>query len=256
MSAFLFNKLSFEDTKQIMLSSLKALASLPGLLALFLPIIAGGGLLTLIMKNVTMEGLAFFILQPVVLTLYLTAILCRYQSSELRLSVWQELRNFIVVLVYALFLTILMIVILWLVKFMIASAVASETNHIENKQPIFTNISLAYSNLILYFNMYALATLSVFIATPMLVFFIPTVTRCKGSLLKSLPVICKSTFLNIGPLFSFSAISGVVLLSWSYFSLRYEWLIPAATIPLAYLSILNYQLSEAALPPNQKKGNL
>jgi hypothetical protein len=26
---------------------------------------------------------------------------------------------------------------------------------------------------------------------------------------------------------------------------------PAATIPLAYLSILNYQLSEAALPRNQ-----
>ncbi len=57
--------------------------------------------------------------------------------------------------------------------------------------------------------------------------------------------------MNIGPLFAFSAISGVVLLSWSYFSLRYEWLIPAATIPLAYLSILNYQLSEAALPRNQ-----
>ncbi|MFU0913815.1 hypothetical protein ACM26O_22475, partial [Kluyvera intermedia] len=112
-------------------------------------------------------------------------------------------------------------------------------------------ISLAYSNLIVYFNMYALATLSVFIATPMLVLFIPTVTRCKGSLLKSIPVICKSTFMNIGPLFAFSAISGVVLLSWSYFSLRYEWLIPAATIPLAYLSILNYQLSEAALPRNQ-----
>ena len=140
MSAFLFNKLTFDDTKQIMLSSLKALASLPGLLAIFLPIIAGGGLLTLIMKNVTMEGLAFFILQPVVLTLYLTAILCRYQSSELRLNIWQELRNFIVVLVYALFLTVLMIVILWLVKFMIASAVAGESNHVVNQQPIFTNI--------------------------------------------------------------------------------------------------------------------
>ncbi|MCR1304936.1 MULTISPECIES: hypothetical protein, partial [unclassified Enterobacter] len=169
----------------------------------------------------------------------------------LRLNIWEELRNFIVVLVYALFLTVLMIVILWLVKFMIASAVAGETNHVEYKQPTLTSISLAYSNLIVYFNMYALATLSVFIATPMLVLFIPTVTRCKGSLLKSIPVICKSTFMNIGPLFAFSAISGVVLLSWSYFSLRYEWLIPAATIPLAYLSILNYQLSEAALPRNQ-----
>ena len=251
MSAFLINKLSFEDTKQIMLSSMKTMASLHGILAIFLPIIAGGGLLTLIMKNVTMEGLAFFILQPVVLTLYLTAILCRYQSSELRLNIWEELRNFIVVLVYALFLTVLMIVILWLVKFMIASAVAGETNHVEYQQPTLTSISLAYSNLIVYFNMYALATLSVFIATPMLVLFIPTVTRCKGSLLKSIPVICKSAFMNIGPLFAFSAISGVVLLSWSYFSLRYEWLIPAATIPLAYLSILNYQLSEAALPRNQ-----
>ena len=67
MSAFLINKLSFEDTKQIMLSSMKTMASLHGILAIFLPIIAGGGLLTLIMKNVTMEGLAFFILQPVVL---------------------------------------------------------------------------------------------------------------------------------------------------------------------------------------------
>ncbi|WP_410958338.1 hypothetical protein, partial [Salmonella sp. SAL04155] len=172
-------------------------------------------------------------------------------APSLRLNIWEELRNFIVVLVYALFLTVLMIVILWLVKFMIASAVAGETNHVEYKQPTLTSISLAYSNLIVYFNMYALATLSVFIATPMLVLFIPTVTRCKGSLLKSIPVICKSTFMNIGPLFAFSAISGVVLLSWSYFSLRYEWLIPAATIPLAYLSILNYQLSEAALPRNQ-----
>lgn len=59
MSAFLINKLSFEDTKQIMLSSMKTMASLHGILAIFLPIIAGGGLLTLIMKNVTMEGLAF-----------------------------------------------------------------------------------------------------------------------------------------------------------------------------------------------------
>ena len=90
-----------------------------------------------------------------------------------------KLRNFIVVLVYALFLTVLMIVILWLVKFMIASAVAGETNHVEYKQPTLTSISLAYSNLIVYFNMYALPTLSVFIATPMLVLFIPTVTRCK-----------------------------------------------------------------------------
>ncbi|MEY7478694.1 hypothetical protein [Citrobacter freundii] len=138
MSAFLINKLSFEDTKQIMLSSMKTMASLHGILAIFLPIIAGGGLLTLIMKNVTMEGLAFFILQPVVLTLYLTAILCRYQSSELRLNIWEELRNFIVVLVYALFLTVLMIVILWLVKFMIASAVAGETNHVEYQQPTLT----------------------------------------------------------------------------------------------------------------------
>ncbi|MEH5752579.1 hypothetical protein PO640_26365 [Citrobacter freundii] len=56
MSAFLINKLSFEDTKQIMLSSMKTMASLHGILAIFLPIIAGGGLLTLIMKNVTMEG--------------------------------------------------------------------------------------------------------------------------------------------------------------------------------------------------------
>lgn len=62
MSAFLINKLSFEDTKQIMLSSMKTMASLHGILAIFLPIIAGGGLLTLIMKNVTMEGLAFFYL--------------------------------------------------------------------------------------------------------------------------------------------------------------------------------------------------
>ncbi len=59
MSAFLINKLSLKDTKQIMLSSMKTMASLHGILAIFLPIIAGGGLLTLIMKNVTMEGLAF-----------------------------------------------------------------------------------------------------------------------------------------------------------------------------------------------------
>ncbi len=113
---------------------MKTMASLHGILAIFLPIIAGGGLLTLIMKNVTMEGLAFFILQPVVLNLpygYLMPISklrakIEYLGRTTQLYRCVSLciipdrtndRNIVVSQIYD------------------CSAVAGETNHVEYKQP-------------------------------------------------------------------------------------------------------------------------
>ncbi|EYU13918.1 hypothetical protein BA1DRAFT_03603 [Photorhabdus aegyptia] len=255
MYVFTYAKVDIKEMNPVMLDSMKSLFSFYGLFMLLAPVVIGGGLLTFFMQSVTMDMVGYVILQPVILSVYSMMLLTRYKMGEPSLGFWRELRNILITILLGPLMTVILIILLWGLRSYISSVYASDiipdavTVEVPTSLkagPISTNGILGIFPI--YFNMFSLAAFSTFLGMPMLLMFLPAIVRCNASLFKNIGIILKAIFRNFGIMIIVSILAIFLLSVWSYFSLRYEWVILTSTVSIAFLSGVLYRITVLALP--------
>ena len=256
MSKFIHCKVGMKELNPIMMSTVKSLFSLYGLLMLIVPALVGGGLLTLIMQRITMNQLGYFIIQPAMLAFYLMMVMTRSRLGEPRPGIIKEVRNMVLTIATGLITTIVLLAILWCFRVYVPVAQAAEMATTPVPAPSLlepiasapvSTIASSFATFQFYYNMYSIAILTIFFVMPMPLMFIAALVRCQH-VWGNLTAISLAIFRNVSILMALSVIAVCFTAAWAILSLDNYWLVLSSVLPIAFLSGVLYRITQLALP--------
>lgn len=259
-------KLALSDWNTMLFHSLKLMFSISGLIMIAVIIGFGGGSISLLMGQVTMQGLGYFIIQPAIFTIYFVCLITRYRSGNDFLPVSKELRNVILNVLMGIVVTILLLLILWLIRIYIPSANAADvppsiTNAPAGLSPqTIQPMPVSFGSVFpVMFNIFSIATFSVLVCVPFVAVIIGVMVNCNAPMHRNLGLLFRGLFRNIGTMLLFSFFAVCLLALWSYMAVRNEYLIFLSALPLAFLSVFSYVIAEQIYMPEKclfKRGSV
>ncbi|EIZ1085894.1 hypothetical protein MPI44_004442 [Klebsiella oxytoca] len=259
-------KLALSDWNTMLFHSLKLMFSVSGLIMITIVIGFGGGSISLIMGQVTMQGLGYFIIQPAIFTIYFVCLLTRYRSGNDFLPVGKEFRNVILNVLMGIAVTILLLFILWSIRIYIPAANAADVPPSiinapaglspQTYQPTPVSFGSVFP---VMFNIFSIATFSVLVCVPFVAVIIGAMVNCNAPLHRNLGLLFRGLFRNIGTMLLFSFFTVCLMALWSYIALRNEYLIFLSALPLTFLSVFSYVIAEQIYMPEKclfKRGSV
>lgn len=249
-------KLALSEWNAMLFHSLKLMFSVPGMLMFIVIVGFGGGSIALILAQVKVQGLGYFITQPAIFTIYFVCLLARYRSGNASLPAGKEIRNVIFNVVMGIAVTILLLFILWAVRSYIPAVNAAET------QPVVASAPTAFSTSTqksvdfgsafpVMFNIFSIATFSVFSVVPFVAVIIGALVNCNAPLHRNLGLLFRGLLRNIGTMLMFSILTVCLLSMWSYMALKGELFVFLSVLPIAFLSVFSYVIAEQIYMPEK-----
>jgi len=253
-------KLALSDWNMMMKHSFKIMFSIYGLIMFSSFVVIGGGAVYLIIGKVSMAGLGYFILQPAVISIYLVCLLARYRSGNESLSVGKEIRNLTLTVLLGIFITFILLTILWFIHSSIPSAGAAETQPLLATStdkvmapisPYAQSVSFMSAFTVMY-NIYSIATFSMMGVLPCIGIFIGAMVNCNAPLHKNLGVLCRGLYRNIGTMVILSIFTFCLMSLWSALALKGDAYVFISVIPLTFLAVMAYVIAEQIYMPEKR----
>ncbi|WP_435322280.1 hypothetical protein [Klebsiella sp. HN106] len=259
-------KLAISEWNTMLFHSLKLMFSVSGLLMFAVIIGFGGGAISLIMGQVTMQGLGYFIIQPAVFAIYFVCLLARYRSGNASLPIGKEFRNVILNVLMGVAVTILLLLLLWSIRIYIPTASAADVQPAITNAPVglspqpFKATPVSFGSVFpVMFNIFSIATFSVLAFVPFVAVIIAALVNVNAPLHRNLGLLFRGLHRNIGTMVVFSIFTVCLMALWSYMAVKSEYLIFLSALPLAYLSVFSYVIAEQIYMPEKclfKRGSV
>lgn len=251
-------KLAISNWNTMLFHSLKLMFSVSGLLMIAVIIGFGGGAISLIMGQVTIQGLGYFIIQPAVFTIYFVCLFARYRSGNDYLPIGKELRNVILNVLMGIAVTILLLLFLWLIRIYIPITNAAEVQPTITSTPAglspqnFQPTPVSFSSVFpVMFNIFSIAIFSVLGFVPFVAIIIGALVNCNAPIHRNIGLLLRGLFRNIGTMVLFSILTVCLMALWSYMAVKSEYLIFLSALPLAFLSVFSYVIAEQIYMPEK-----
>ncbi len=236
--------------------SLKITLSRYGIAMFILALTIGGGGVSLIMAQVSMSEVGFYIVQPAILSIYFMMIINRLNTLNSKLFIRKEVLNLLITVAVGFLLTIILLCLLSGVNDYIMpvsqATISTPSAYFQPTQPapaVYQKLTTA-SYISKSFNMYSIATFLIYLFLPMFAMFLAALAHCDGPIIKNMKTIMAAIFSNIGMMVAISLTGWLLMACWSYLALQNIWLVYTSCIPLTFLVSLIYCFTEKALTRN------
>lgn len=258
-------KLTTVDWKVMSVHSFKLFFSGAGLLMIGIIILFGGGVTSLLMRQITTQGVGFLIVEQAIITIYFVCLLARYRSGNTFLPVSQEIRNIIINLLVGVAVTTMLLFILFAVRIYFPLAhtietqvgIANTASHssLHYVQAKALNSSPEFPRV---FNIFSIVTFFVLSLLPFVAIIIGCLMNSTTTMHRSLGSLFLGIFLNTNTMILLSVFNISMMGVWSFSVVKNESFVFFSAPLLAYISTFSYVAAEQIYQPDKcllKHGN-